>query len=151
MKLLVFGLEEALEYEPVDETYAIRIASSWVSIRDFGRLRSSPLYVVKEYVFDDVKPGFGKGKDDILIGEDIARRVLEDFKTEGLTRETLLVHCIGGRNRSPAVALALGEIFRLGYDTEELRRKYPLLVLNQHICRTLKETAAKLGISAPTS
>jgi len=118
------GLVNAMEYTPVAPTYVIRIASLQQDFR--YSLKDSGLYTVAEYLFDDDDPTrWGRvSKDSITITERIAESILSDFKEKGLDKTNLLVHCSRGRNRSPAVGIALNKIFGLGHDTEELKKRY---------------------------
>jgi len=125
MNLEILGSSDAIAYKPENPTYAIRIHSAMM--RHVFALQESNLYTVVEYTFDDDDPTrWGKiSRDSITIDEHIASRILDDFKEEGLDKDTLLVHCHRGKNRSPAVGMALNEIYDLGHDTEELKRKFP--------------------------
>jgi len=144
MDLQIMGLVGAVMYKPIKPTYAIRIQSG--IMRYDEPLKKSSFYTMKEYTFDDDNPrSWGKmGATSITFNEDIAQRILNDFVQEGRTREVLLVHCSRGINRSPAVGIALNEIFTLGSDSEELKRQYP--ETNWYIYETLIETAQKLKI-----
>lgn len=144
MDLLIFSLGDAINFQPVKQTYAIRIYSSgyseWMSSL---KLKDSSIYAkIKEYVFDD-NDNFFKGGP-LTIDEAIARTIINDFKEEEENIEALLVHCTKGQNRSPAVAMALNDIFTLGHDTRELRRKYPFA--NGYVYCMLVETAKKMSL-----
>src|SRR3989338_1330460 len=97
-------------------------------------------------LFDDDNPrSWGKmGPASITFNEEIADRLLEDFAKEGRTREVLLVHCTRGINRSPAVGIALNDIFNLGQDSGQLKATFP--ESNWFVYDTLRETAQKLHI-----
>ena len=143
MNLLIMSLFDAIKYIPSDSTYDIRIESPPNPGFDkpFAErypLQKSDLYTIVEYNFDDRTPDFGSGK---LFDEEIARRLLTDFKERGVSKETLLVHCARGKNRSPAVGIALNEIFNLGYDTKELKQKYP--EATWYVYRTLLDVAKR--------
>lgn len=124
MDLKIFRLSKAITYQPINPTYAIRIGSK---NSDFEyELQKSGLYTIVKYIFDDDDPRWRHRKaNSITINETIARKILIDFEEKGLDKETLLVHCIVGENRSPAVAIALNEIYDLGHDTEQLKREFP--------------------------
>ncbi len=127
MNLLIMSIFDAIKYVPSNPTYAIRIESppdpksNIKSLAVRYPLHKSDLYTIVEYNFDDRTPDFGSGK---LFDEEIAQLLLTYFKERGLSKETLLVHCTRGENRSPAVGIALNDIFKLGYDTQELKRQY---------------------------
>ena len=133
------GLFDAIEYVPTNPTYAIRI-----NAKSYGgpevELKKSGLYTIVNYSFDDIEPFFAREGQE-LFDEDIARRMLAEFREKGEDKETLMVHCSRGKNRSPAVGIALNEIFNLGYNTKELKDKYP--ESNWYIYRTLIKAAKK--------
>lgn len=141
------GLEGAIEYDPVDPTLSIRIISSrYRDIDDKYHLRESRLYTKFEYEFDDVFP---RNKREIASGyklfdEDLAKKVITDFQQNQKKNTTLLVNCFRGLNRSPAVAIALNEIFRLGDNTGELKRKYS--EANWYVYDMMIKTAERLNI-----
>ncbi len=145
MNLLIMNLFDAMDYVPTNSTYAIRIESppnSEFHTKPFALrypLQKSDLYTIVEYYFDDRTPDFGSGK---LFDKKIAQRLLADFKELGLSKETLLVHCSRGKNRSPAVGIALNEIFNLGHDTKDLKQRYR--EANRHVYDVLLEVAKKL-------
>jgi predicted protein tyrosine phosphatase len=146
MDLHIFRLRDAVEYVPSKPTYAIRLMSSNMAeeLRTFP-LKDSPLYVrVAEYIFDDVEPGRVERKD-ILFDERLAERVLREFDQDRRRCEALMVHCVMGQNRSPAVAIALNDIFNLGNDSEELKRKYSKTA-NRYVHNTLKKVAERLSL-----
>jgi len=139
MDLKIFGLMEAVDYQPINPTYVIRIGSKRSDFK--FALQESGLYTVVEYLFDDNDPTrWGKlSKNSITIDEVIARSILSDFKEKGLDKETLLVHCSMGKNRSPAVGIALNEIYNLGHNTEELKKRFP--EANWYVYETLLKVA----------
>lgn len=145
MKLFILDLFAAMKYIPSNSTYVIRIESPpnpEFDKKPFAErypLHKSDFYTIVEYYFDDRTPDFGRGK---LLDEEIAQQLLTDFKERGSNKETLLVHCSRGRNRSPAIGIALNEIFRLGYDTAQLKKQYP--EATWYVYRTLLEVAKKL-------
>ncbi len=124
MDINIFGLREALEYLPTTTTYAIRIQGA--TLRHNFSLQNSDLYTIVEYTFDDDHPHLvGKiSPNSITFNEEIADKILRDFKEKGRDKETLLVHCSLGKNRSPAVGIALNEIFTLGQDTKQLKKRF---------------------------
>ena len=133
------NLSDAVDYIPNNPTYAIRIDSPAFAFCSHFALQDSSLYTIAEYSFDDQTPQWGDGK---LFDVEIAQRLLTDFKEEGLDKDTLLVHCSRGQNRSPAVGIALNESFGLGCDTDKLKRKYP--EANWFVYDTLIEVVGRL-------
>ncbi len=121
------GLTEALEYTPTDSTYVIRIKYSpkLHSYHDDRPLQESSLFRrIQSYGFDDTDPHFPL-KDRKHLDIDLAKQIINDFAEGRNGCETLLVHCRRGVNRSPAVAIALNDIFNLGEDTDKLMEKHP--------------------------
>ncbi len=142
MNLLIMGLIEAVEYMPTVSTYAIRIQSA--AMRYPEPLIDSRLYTSREYTFDDIFPADIPQKYK-LFDEPTARQIITDFREGGLDKDTLMVHCSRGVNRSPAVGLALNRIFNLGYDAAELNKRFP--EFNWHVHDTLIRVAQRLKIN----
>jgi len=136
------GLPDAMDYQPNNSTYAIRIQSSFIN-HQFG-LKKSSLYTIVNYVFDNNWPGLHDEVNDksITFNEDIAHNIITDFKRDGLDKRTLLVHCYNGTNRPPAVGIALNDIFNLGHDSDKLKREYH--GYNRHIYDLLLEVAKQV-------
>ena len=132
-------ISDAIYHLPDKPTYAIRIASpGFNNLREFP-LENSPLYVgISEYIFDDADD-FYRPEWAVMFDEDIAGRVLQDFEIHRDGCESLLVHCSKGENRSPAVAIALNEIFGLGQDSAALKEQYP--DSNWFVYKILKKVA----------
>ncbi|MBI2103361.1 hypothetical protein HYT55_05960 [Candidatus Woesearchaeota archaeon] len=138
MDLHIFGWGEVFAFQPTKSTYAIRIASSKNYPLDQKPLVDSTLYTrIVKYTFDDIEPGMGI--DGLRFTRTLAEQILRDFQQHKDSIEALLVHCAFGENRSPAVAIALNEIFALGHETSVLKERYP--ELNKFVYRTLLETA----------
>lgn len=127
MKLLIFSLDDAVAHCPQEPTYAIRIFSAYQRNNPLWEqpLASSEFYrAICTYYFDDVEPFFAS-KSEVLLDDGIAMKILDDFRRQSSGCKSLLVHCSRGRNRSPAVAIALNDIFGLGHDSDLLMKKYP--------------------------
>ncbi len=134
------SLGGALEYSPDRSTYAIRIFFS--SLTDRQPLMDSPFFKqIAEYVFDDndVYP-FWFEQGSVWFDDDIAERMIGDFIQHKEGVEALLVHCSLGESRSPAVAMALNEIFELGHDVDFLKSEYEKY--NRHVYETMMRVAA---------
>jgi predicted protein tyrosine phosphatase len=150
MEILVMAGWDAVKYNPDKKTYAIRIFHSKTAEKD--PLVESGLYAhVAEYTFDDNDTHFKGCPFTIISGpkwldEETAKKMLEDFARHREGIECLLVHCGQGMSRSPAVAMALNEIFGLGQDAEALREKYS--DYNMYVYQKLKDVAEKIGIRA---
>lgn len=126
----MLNYREAKEHVPLIDTYAIRIFYHSKDMdEEFGDLINSKLYVeTKPYRFDDVyrdeEQEEGCGEDFYPITNEIARKMLTDFMPYRDKIEELLIHCMYGLNRTPAVAMAFNNIFNLGNSTELIKRKF---------------------------
>ncbi len=69
-----------------------------------------------------------------------ARRMIYDFEMHYRSVDALVVHCAAGVTRSPTYALAMNDLFDLGFNSLKLRRKYGLL--SQHMYRTLMDVGS---------
>lgn len=125
MKIKVVPYVEAIKLEPRAPTYAIRIFGT----KPESKIRSeTPLPVqgnwvrIRKYEFDDLT-SYESGQ--TLFGQAIAREIISDFRRYQKECEELVVHCFAGRSRSPAVAIALNEIFDLGYDPRRMKSNFP--------------------------
>lgn len=142
MDIHIFSLEEALDFVPSKPTYAIRIFSkaehsSWL------QLKPSEFYkTVATYVFDDNDEFYQAGPK--TIDDATAASIVTDFAKHRDEVDALLVHCIRGKNRSPAVAIALNKIFRLGADSDALEKKYP--AFNDYVHQLLLKSAKTSGL-----
>jgi predicted protein tyrosine phosphatase len=147
MDIIICGLEGAVEFVPSKPTYAIAIVGTqYQEAEMFARfpLQESPLYRRKQtYVFDDINhPSPGK----IHLTEEIADRIVADFQEGNEGCGTILVYCLRGKNRSPAVAIALNELFHLGKTREELIQGEEIEP-NWYVHRMILAAGQRLGIS----
>lgn len=125
MRIRILPYLEAIRLEPKAPTYAIRIFGTKPSsrVRSETPLSSRGNWVcVQKYEFDDLT-SYTPGQR--LFGRAIATRIITDFEPYREVCEQLLVHCFAGRSRSPAVAIALNDIFDLGYDSERMMANFP--------------------------
>ncbi len=148
MQLHITGLEGMLfSFIPSVPTHVIQIKPSYAIASD-ARMHAKavvhPMYVSKKmYVFDDVWPGLHKN-DPGLITAEIACNIISDFvEARNAGCEGLVVHCTRGKNRSPAVGIALNRMFELGYDHGEMRQKFP--EFTHYVYRTILEEGARMG------
>jgi hypothetical protein len=127
MKLSIMSLSEALIYTPQSKTYGIRIGSEFDLFHIMTLKESKNWVKIFDYYFDDVWPGClgGITPRDALFNNQLAQKIISDFDTYKNQTDHLLVHCSAGQNRSPAVAMALNDIFNLGNNSEKLKEKYP--------------------------
>lgn len=136
------GLGQAVSHCPAKPTYAIRIWSNFDDslFRGMFPLRGSANYKsVREYTFDAVSD-----QEKRLLTPEIARQIITDFGEGRSECGELLVHCSKGESRSPAVAIALNEIFSLGEDMEKLKNVYS--EANWRVYETILKEAEKLGL-----
>lgn len=118
-----------LEEPPQDRTYLIRIQNRDVNRKMPYDPPKHPTLTVVEYHFDD-EDNSVRGLD-----ETTAQKILTDFREHKDSIDTCIVNCIRGKNRSPAVALALNDIFELGMNSAQFRKEYPYLT--EHVYDTL--------------
>jgi hypothetical protein len=59
----------------------------------------------------------------IIFEKSDAVKIINDFNNLGAGTEAVLVHCKKGQNRSPAIGIALNEIFN--WEIEGLKENYP--------------------------
>jgi len=137
-------LWDATNHKPSDRTYLIQIAlGNSLYDKSLDSVVEGKTYARRFiYKFADLFPG--ETRKGILFDKFIAERVIEDFRVGREGCGTLLVHCSQGQNRSPALGIALNDIFELGHDSEALRQKYD--AFNQWVYKVMLETA---GLPAP--
>ena len=144
MKVHILSLRDILdEYTPKTHTYVVSITGSTQADQALQNMieptLKNPLYTVHRYTFDDITPKWGKG---LLLNQETARAIITDFATGHEHCQELVVHCFRGKNRSPAVAMALVELFGLDADVEALKRTYD--EANLHVYNLLKEEGRKI-------
>lgn len=153
----------AREHKPVVPTLMIRLFSSEAFLKRcmgsyfkkaYPPLKNRKKYVnVLEYEFDDYDIETGENldelkKDPLLRGivffeRPMARKILEDFSKYGERASAMVVHCLMGQRRSPAVGMALNEVFNLGAEGIDESR-YPRF--NRYVYTTMLEVAREIGI-----
>lgn len=128
MDLKILSLENALNFNPVKPTYAIRIFKAEDKDVAASKLIDSPLYMhITNYRFENNnnnEQSFRTENESTRIDKVVTRAIVEDFSEYYKNIECLLIHCSTGKNRSPAVAIALNDIFALGHDSIKLMKKY---------------------------
>ena len=129
---------EALEHRAEEQTYVIRIRHSDHE-KPLRELRNQDMLKIHEYVFDDTLPGIYDFTRGALFDVKMAQKVIQDFIDGKDSCSALLIHCARGQSRSPAVGIALDEIFNLGNDPEKLKTMHPRY--NQHIYSLMKRIA----------
>lgn len=107
---------------------------SWLDLDDlnFGGIQNLPWKdVMKSYSIPEKEnlvkfleyKGHPYGRQN-LFDEDIARKIFTDFENCKDDVEQVVIHCTYGRNRSPAVGIAMNEVY--GWGIEGLKDKFPL-------------------------
>jgi len=144
MEILIKPFGQAVDYVPTKPTYAIRIFSSKPKPTDGYSLAESPHYQqIKIYRFDDIETL--AYLDYQGLNEETAKQILLDFKEGRVGIETLMVHCTAGVGRSPAVAIALDEVFNLTGNPQKLKKEN--IFFNPYVYRVLKQAAEKFKIN----
>jgi predicted protein tyrosine phosphatase len=144
MDIKILSTEQLFAYYPPPMTYGIRITPP------FERGHVDPLpqadryHHFVTYEFDDIVPELARSFQ-ILFSEDLAWRILLDFHRHRKDCSTLVTSCLRGQNRSPAVAMALNEVFALGQDQRVLQRVYP--ELDKRVYHTLLRVAESYAYS----
>ncbi len=71
----------------------------------------------------------------ILFNEAHAKKILNDYEEFGKNADNVLIHCYYGKNRSPAIGIAMNEIY--GWKLKGLKKEFPNH--RKYIYHTLKE------------
>ena len=58
-----------------------------------------------------------------LFNENIAVKIMNDYEKVKDKVENIMISCIRGKNRSPALGIAMNEIY--GWKIKELKEKFP--------------------------
>jgi predicted protein tyrosine phosphatase len=138
MKITVLSLKEVRTYRPTEPSCLIRIFGNEESYHEESKIEGSFLNSAV-YFFDDVdlylEANYGKehlrkmiqSDNPQLFHKSLALKIISEFDTWNRppSLEELVVHCYVGAGRSPAVAMALNEIFQLGWQTQDLIKRYP--------------------------
>lgn len=114
MEIVILDRLSARDYEPKNnKTSIIRIYESSGDILSLKH--DSKFKNVFTYRFDDIDVDIKNNVSEKLYGisPDCAKQIIEDFKNIKDNTDTLIVHCMAGISRSPAIAFALNEIFNL--------------------------------------
>lgn len=150
MRVGVCSALEANRYNPVTPTAIMRIWSG-IPKRNNSYAYIPPKKFVKvfDYVFDDTNPidfpdliQYTDMEDAKLFDENIAEKIVRDFCSVRQGIETLIVHCLFGQGRSPAVAIALAEGFDLVKNPKEMMVAYP--EFNKYVYELLSQKITSL-------
>ena len=142
MHISILDFVSMVNHVPREPTYVLRINSKRHPLQ-LNFLEEYALHTVREYFFDDVDSEEHAIREIMhLLTEEEAETIVRDFQKDGLDKPHLIVHCTEGKNRAPAVALALNELFRLGRNFEEIRARYG--ELNQYVYRTVLQAGKRI-------
>jgi len=118
--------------------YLIRIFNTpnWLASVPYDELQHPEQFkIIQSYTFDDIS----RFNDNELVSfnDKMAKKIITDFDNEGKDCQTLLVHCWAGKSRSPAVAIALSEIFHLKTPEQiaEMKKQFP--IYNKRVYHTI--------------
>jgi predicted protein tyrosine phosphatase len=119
--LLVLSQSAAIAYEPTAATEVC------ISITNPGAVEveiplSARFADVLRLAFSDIA-GPSPFPFDVLFSSEHARAIIA-FVERWTAADRIVVHCVGGRSRSPAVAMALCD--RFGWSVASLQEQYPL-------------------------
>lgn len=148
-KIKILSLEDAISFNPPENTLMIRLLGSDKSLDDFEEefpLKYQDYFTdVLSYQFDDITPITGVIFGGRLFNKAHARQIIGDFIDNSSYLDCLAVHCRAGISRSSAIACSLNHIFKLGVKEEEyLDQK--IHCPNMHVYNTMVATARELGI-----
>jgi len=151
MLITVLSLKEVKTYRPTQLSYLIRIFGNEESYHEDPKIEG---YFLNHavYFFDDVdlylESNYGKehlrqiirSEHPQLFHKRLALKIISEFDTRNRQSsfDELVVHCYLGAGRSPAVAMALNEIFQLGYQIQDLINRYP--EYNQYVFEVMVQT-----------
>jgi predicted protein tyrosine phosphatase len=118
--------------------YLIRIFDApRLTVAPYAELKYPEQFkTIKSYIFDDVYHLQDEERFR-LFKDEIAQKILTDFDNDGKDCKTLLVHCRAGISRSPAVAIALSEIFHLKTPEQIAEMKKNFSFYNKKVYNTL--------------
>jgi len=80
-----------------------------------------------------------------LFDEEIAKKILDDFEMVKEEVNCVMVHCSRGKNRSPAVGMAMNEIY--GWGIEDLKEKFP--EYRRYVYQTMIDVSKKRLLRHP--
>lgn len=121
-ELIVLSRDRAERHEPSGTEICVSIADP--SAPDVAL---SPRFaaVLRLRFHDIAREG---GPEHVLFGDEHAAAIL-DFVARWPAAERIVIHCVGGASRSPAIALGLCD--RNGWATDAIERRYPFW--NSHV------------------
>jgi hypothetical protein len=139
LELIVKSNINVVSFMPPTPAALMRINGGDCGSHQFLDIDKSRYVQIRTYIFDDRDPrkdyGLGLGPVPtaklvemhsygwVPFDEQMAVVILDDFERMMPWIKTLVIHCNAGQRRSPAVAIALDELYGLGNKT--LRDNYP--------------------------
>jgi predicted protein tyrosine phosphatase len=141
-QVIIFSQGKVANFQAKSEdkpVYLIRIFDSPnapLAFLPYSQLKSPEQFeTIKSYTFDDVSRFLD---DDLIVFNDkIAQQIIRDFDENGKKCKTLLVHCRAGKSRSPAVAIALSEIFHLKTKAQLAAMKINFPIYNKRVYKMM--------------
>jgi len=134
------SLYTVLDYGPVPEYHLDAFLSPQVlypTIHDCGNDQSR--IEARQDVLDNLEECVRRGN---LFDVGLARRMIIDFEKQYRSVDALLVHCAFGACRAPTYALAMNDLFDLGFDSVWLRQRYKLI--SWHMYRTIMDVGSTI-------
>lgn len=147
----IISLENMIEHVISDDTYIIRIKDMrWYGKKESTKIKNPEEYrlIIKKYKFDDIECFSSQrtwrdcGKNSYSFNRKIAEQIIMDFNEDYSINMDIIVHCLKGISRSPAIGMALNDIFDLGDDQKELKKRFPRY--NKLVYRMMKEAADEI-------
>jgi|SRR3989344_2984952 len=146
MDIHILDFTSSLNFIPNKPTYALRIFNV-TGPQDFVHelLYSENWIRIVNCYFHDTNPEEAKRLCfSHFLEIDYARKMVRDFARYKDRCEAVMIHCMAGMNRSPAVAVAFNDIFGLGNDSQTLRNQYT--DLNEYAYETIIKAGKLEGI-----
>ena len=137
-ELVVLSRDRAERYEPAGVAVCISVTDPRTP-----DVQLSPGFAdVLRLRFSDIAQAGGEG--DVLLAAEHAREIL-DFVARWPRAERIVIHCVGGASRSPAIALALCDL--RGWPTAPIEGRKPFW--NSWVRSQLVATAAPAARAVP--
>ncbi|RKZ38850.1 MAG: hypothetical protein DRR00_33870 [Candidatus Parabeggiatoa sp. nov. 3] len=130
--------------------YLIRLFNSdCLALVPYAELKYPEQFkIIRSYVFDDISQ-FTDDNELVSFNDEMAESIITDFDNDGKDCQMLLVHCWAGKSRSPAVAIALSEIFHLKTPEQiaEMKKQFP--IFNKKVYQTILDINKKRATPLP--
>jgi len=119
-------------YPPFDDSRYVHTLTYYFDDCDYDAFDNERL--AEEFRNDDLEAGL------VAFDESTARKIIADYQ-QSPPHNRLLVHCYAGHSRSPAIAIALNDIFNLGSETDALKKEH--CGYSRMIYRIMMETSKR--------